>query len=129
MSKPSAIVPKTHQLIGREAEERILHQAIEGDSLCVVYITGEAGVGKTRLLENLPAIIGKCSNYDKCLWSKKDWIIDLYDPEKHSNSGLEAAITRVLKGAERKPEPRTQQEQSQSQIERFIAYFNAVSRE
>lgn len=97
MSKPSAIVPKTRQLIGRKAEEDTLCQAIKSDGLRVVYITGGAGLGKTRLLENLPAIIiGKCSNHDKCLWSKKDWIIDLYDPEKHSNSGLEASIVGAL---------------------------------
>ncbi len=147
MSKPSAIVPKTRQLIGREAEERILCQAIEGDGLCVVYITGEAGVGKTRLLENLPAIIGKCSNHDKCLWSKKDWIIDLYDPEKHSNSGLEAAIVGALdpdkemfaayrKGRKEFDRQRragaslfTLEQLRHSLIEKFIAGFNEISRE
>ncbi len=93
MSKTSAIVPKTRRLVGREAEEHILRQAIEADGLRVVYITGEAGLGKTRLLEYLPAIIDTCRNHDECLWCGN---IDLYDPEKHSNSGMEAAIAGAL---------------------------------
>ena len=146
MSKTSAIVPKTGQLIGRKAEERILRQAIEGDDLRVVYVTGEAGLGKTRLLENLPAIIGKCSNRTRCLWSKKSWIIDLYDPEKHSNSGLEAAIVKALdpdqemfdayrKGRKEFDRQRragadllTLEKLRQGLIEKFIAGFNDISR-
>ena len=147
MSKTSAIVPKTGQLIGRKAEERILRQAIEGDDLSVVYVTGGAGLGKTRLLENLPAIIGDCSNCARCLWSERNWIIDLYDPEKHSNSGLEAAIVKALdpdkkmfdayrQGRKEFDRQRragadllTLEKLRQGLIEKFIAGFNDVSRE
>lgn len=146
MGNPSAIVPKTRQLIGREAEEKILKQAIEGDSLRVVYITGEAGLGKTRLLEDIPAIIETCRNRDRCLWSKKDWIIDLYDPEKHTNSGLEAAILKALDPDQeqfivyrqaRKEFSRqrragadmfTLEKLRQGLVEKFIAGFNEISR-
>ncbi|RLC55633.1 MAG: hypothetical protein DRI80_17390, partial [Chloroflexota bacterium] len=144
MSSISAIVPKTRRLIGREAEEQILRQAIEGDGLRVVYITGKAGLGKTRLLEYLPTIIGTSRNSDDCLWSG---IIDLYDPEKHSNSGLEAAIANALdperqafagywkarKEFERQrragADPYTLEQLRKELIEKFSKDFNTLSRE
>ncbi|RLC90322.1 MAG: hypothetical protein DRI79_05230 [Chloroflexi bacterium] len=144
MSSISAIVPKTRRLIGREAEEQILRQAIEGDGLRVVYITGKAGLGKTRLLEHLPTIIGTSRNSDDCLWSG---IVDLYDPEKHSNSGLEAAIANALdperqafagywkarKEFERQrragADPYTLEQLRKELIEKFSKDFNTLSRE
>ena len=146
MGNPSAIVPKTRRLIGREAEEHILKQAIEDTGMRVVYITGEAGMGKTRLLESVPAIVAGCSNRDECLQGKKNWIIDLYDPEKHSNSGLEATIVKTLdpdqemftayrEGRKKFDRQRragadmfTLEKLRQSLIEKFIAGFNEISR-
>ncbi len=84
---------RTPEIIGRRREREAIREAIEDDRTRILYLIGGGGIGKTRLLEEAPAIVEESANKEACLYSG---IIDLYDTANHSGDGLEAAIMRGL---------------------------------
>jgi len=94
---PQATFPgvlRTRRLVGREREKAIIREAIEAEGeLRILYIVGDGGIGKTRLLEEVPNILAQCKNRDSCRYGG---IFDLYVTELQSNSGLEAATMAAL---------------------------------
>ncbi|GAB4534959.1 MAG: hypothetical protein Kow0063_18620 [Anaerolineae bacterium] len=101
MSQESIYVPgetytsarATPELVGREKELKRIEEAIRDTSQSyIIYITGEGGIGKTRLvkhiLEHPPDGLSLTAASD---------LIDLYHTRVHSLAGLIGAILGVLK--------------------------------
>jgi len=85
---------RTVRLVGRTKERAAIRSAIEAEgSLRVLHLIGEGGIGKTRLLEEIPNIIASSGKSDACLWGG---IVDLYDTTTHSHIGIERAILGAL---------------------------------
>ena len=91
MNQELPLALRTREIVGREKELRAIRQAIlDRPTTHVLAFRGPAGIGKTRLLEEVgnPEGILATDGLDFA-WSG---IIDLYDPETHSKSGIEQAI-------------------------------------
>ncbi|MDH3603106.1 MAG: AAA family ATPase, partial [Candidatus Tectomicrobia bacterium] len=75
--QPSSSHPQSVELVGREAQLRQLHQglvtALQGERQ-LVFITGEAGIGKTTLVETFLAQIA----HDETLWIAYGQCIEQY---------------------------------------------------
>jgi tetratricopeptide (TPR) repeat protein len=85
---------RTSKLIGRKRECEMLRAAIETDGeLRVVYVTSPAGVGKTRLLAEVPRLREQCSNVER---TKILSLLDFYFTDVQSNSQLEGRILSRL---------------------------------
>jgi len=85
---------RTSKLIGRKRECEMLQTAIEADGeLRVVYVTAPAGVGKTRLLAEVPRLREQCSNVEQ---TKILPLLDFYFTDVQSNSSLEERILSRL---------------------------------
>jgi tetratricopeptide (TPR) repeat protein len=82
---------RTRKLIGREKEKETLQAAIQDvGSSHLLFVIGKGGIGKTRLLEEIPNLVAQwCPGDEKCVSSG---LIDLYDTTKHSSDGIEDAI-------------------------------------
>ncbi len=85
---------RTNTLVGREKEKKLIKEAIEawGSSRFVCF-TGDGGLGKTRLLEQVTLLMGECSPDASCLCSG---IMDFYHAEFHLGSGIERAILHTF---------------------------------
>ncbi|MBC7250797.1 MAG: tetratricopeptide repeat protein [Anaerolineae bacterium] len=85
---------RTSKLIGRKRECEMLRAAIEADGeLRVIYVTAPAGVGKTRLLAEVPRLREQCSNVER---TKILPLLDFYFTDVQSNSRLEERIQSRL---------------------------------
>ncbi|MCR4405322.1 MAG: tetratricopeptide repeat protein [Anaerolineae bacterium] len=85
---------RTSKLIGRRRECEMLRAAIEADGeLRVVYVTAPAGVGKTRLLAEVPHLREQCPNAER---TKILPLFDFYFTDVQSNSRLEERIISRL---------------------------------
>ena len=85
---------ETQKLIGRTREKEIIRAAVEADQdLRVIYLIGEAGIGKTRLLKEVPVLIEESTARDRCVYGG---LFDLYHVDIHTNSGIEMAIAEAL---------------------------------
>jgi len=85
---------RTSKLIGRKRECEMLQTAIEADGeLRVVYVTAPAGVGKTRLLAEVPRLREQCANVEQ---TKILPLLDFYFTDVQSNSSLEERILSRL---------------------------------
>ncbi len=80
---------QTHSLIGRENEQTIIRAAVQAAGLRVIFIKGEAGIGKTRLVNEMPEIFKDAHTIFADL-------IDLYHVDVHTISGIEKAIADSL---------------------------------
>lgn len=80
---------QTHSLIGRENEQTIIRAAVEAAGLRVIFVKGEAGIGKTRLVNEMPEIFKNAHTVFADL-------IDLYHVDVHTISGIEKAIADSL---------------------------------
>ncbi|MDY7041864.1 MAG: ATP-binding protein, partial [Chloroflexota bacterium] len=84
----------TSKLIGRKREGDMLRAAIEADGeLRVVYVTAPAGVGKTRLLADVPRLREQCPNVEQ---TKIMPLFDFYFTDVQSNSQIEERILSRL---------------------------------
>jgi tetratricopeptide (TPR) repeat protein len=77
-------------LVGREKEQEAICQAIR-DGVRVVYIEGEGGIGKTRLLEEAERFIGDLP-FPYIVLD----IVDFYDTAMHGSLALEEALARQM---------------------------------
>ena len=85
---------RTSKLIGRQRECEMLRAAMEAEGeLRVVYVTAPAGVGKTRLLAEVPRLREQCSNAEQ---TKIVPLLDFYFTDIQSNSQLEERILSRL---------------------------------
>ncbi len=85
---------RTSRLVGRAEELTAIQSAIEAEgTLRVLHFVGDGGIGKTRLLEEIPNLIANSGKPDTCLWGG---IIDLYDTATHSHAGIERVILEAL---------------------------------
>ncbi len=80
---------QTESLIGRENELDIIRTAVNAEGLRVIFILGQAGMGKTRLLNAVPGLASEQV-------AAPETLIDLYHVENHTNSGIEKAIAGAL---------------------------------
>jgi tetratricopeptide (TPR) repeat protein len=82
---------RTQRLIGRVLERRAIQSALLADgTLCIVYVIGQGGIGKSRLLEAIrDEIVPGLGTGTACRWGK---ILDLYFVQIEKSSGLERAI-------------------------------------
>jgi hypothetical protein len=79
------------RLIGRESQQETIGQAIQEDAR-LVYIEGGAGIGKTRLLDEVEGIIGDLPGPPIVLG-----VIDFYDTAKHGSLALEEALAEEMR--------------------------------
>ena len=87
------LAPRTFKIIGRDEDLNIIKQAIAdpaGDRH-VIYLVGDGGIGKTRILEEIDEF--QPAFDPPFIWSG---IIDLYHTEYHSPGGLREAIVNGL---------------------------------
>jgi tetratricopeptide (TPR) repeat protein len=138
--KPAGAL-RTRRIVGRARELAAVRDAIEAEGeLCIVYIIGEGGTGKTRLLEQVPQLVAGCQKSLPCRYVGP---FDLYQSSLQSVDGLERALTEALDSAGQKfqsyreelqrfeklragADPQ-QVEQRQKVTEGFIEGFNEVS--
>lgn len=86
-------VRATPELVGRDSElEQILKAINDVGSSYIIYITGQGGIGKTRLVQH----VLKLSPEDMHLAVAPE-LIDLYHTRVHSLAGLIDAILEVVK--------------------------------
>ena len=109
---------RVDEMVGRDAEFKKLVVACEAlrDSdpgTHLFYIRGEGGVGKTRMLEELLRWAGKLTEASLFYTD----IIDLSDPESHSEIELGARIARSLRTKE-----------GEKPTEEFREYFSLLAR-
>ncbi|MFN2155873.1 MAG: AAA family ATPase [Anaerolineae bacterium] len=94
---PSLAFPgmmRTKQLAGRADELNLLRDAIEStEGSCYVFFIGDGGVGKTRLLEEIPALVRDCRLGRQCRYSE---LVDFYHTEFHSGSRIERRLLSEL---------------------------------
>lgn len=94
MSVQEPFAPRLPRLIGREAIISKIRQAV-GDTSGIsyaYYLEGSGGIGKTRLLEEVAAIVGETP--DRALLLSD--IVDLYHADYHSLGHLRQAIIDSL---------------------------------
>ena len=84
------------KLIGRREQLDKVKAAIAEAGSHVFFLTGEGGIGKTRLQQEIGQHVKTLQAEDensRLLWSG---IIDLYHSDMHSNSRIEQALIRQL---------------------------------
>jgi tetratricopeptide (TPR) repeat protein len=92
---PDQITTRTDHIIGRAQQLEGLHTYLQtGDERQVVYYWAEGGLGKTRLLEELQALIDEENKARGGFYTTG--IIDLYHTDTHSPSDIEKIIVESL---------------------------------
>ena len=97
MNKSTALAGalQTEQIVGRQKERNEIEQAIQAEGeLRILYIVGDGGIGKTRLLEEVPTIVAMLQRQGAQLRYAGLW--DLYQPSVQSSDGLESVIAEAL---------------------------------
>ncbi len=85
---------RTSKLVGRKRELAALRSAIDAQGTSrYLYFVGEGGMGKTRLLEEVPIILRDCTNRDTYQLGQ---ILDFYHVDFHSGSSIERTIMSEL---------------------------------
>jgi len=79
------------RLIGRESQQEAIRRAIQ-EGVRLVYIEGEAGIGKTRLLDEVDRFVGDLP-YSPIVLD----IVDFYDTAMHGSLALEEALARQIR--------------------------------
>jgi tetratricopeptide (TPR) repeat protein len=81
--------------VGRDKERSLISETVTGSGRLALLILGDAGIGKTRLLEEVDLIVA-----EECKKKGMDIsclpILDFYDTPMHSGSAIEEAIVRNL---------------------------------
>ncbi len=100
MSQESIYVPgetytsarATPELVGREKELGQIEDAIrDTENSYIVYVTGQGGIGKTRLVKY---VLGHFQGNDSLLVSRE--LLDLYHSSVHTIEGATLALQKVL---------------------------------
>jgi len=81
-------------LVGRSEEQRLISRTVTGAGPSTILIVGEAGIGKTRLLEEIEHLIEKPEVRRPDLLCLP--ILDFYNTAMHSEVAIEEAIVRNL---------------------------------
>jgi len=79
------------RLVGRKSQQEAIRQAIQR-GIKLVYIEGGAGIGKTRLLDEVENIVSSLPNPPLVLG-----VIDFYDTAKHGSLALEEALAEEMR--------------------------------
>ncbi len=119
----SELAAQKLSLVGREAERGIIGRAIENKETTIVFLEGNAGTGKTMLLEEAERI----AHNSKALCSP---LLDFYDTRMHSHQGLEAAIAQSLDPKKRYFAQYWQRRQKEPQAElwaQFCLGYSAIA--
>lgn len=130
--------------VGRGSEKEAIKKAIGAQGqLRILFLVGEPGIGKTWLLDQVPAILQECANKSSCHCGE---IIDFYYTPYHRSSGIEEAIRQiadpddegfVMYKAKREEYEKhriagrwtKELEQERAELENyFLADFNAITR-
>ena len=82
---------RTNILVGREEQKKLIRQVIRAQKSAFICFIGEGGLGKTRLLEQVPDLVHECAPLCRC-----SNIMDFYHAEFHLGSGIERAILHSL---------------------------------
>ena len=86
---------QTEQIVGRQKERNDIEQAVQAEGeLRILYIVGDGGIGKTRLLQEVPSIVAKLQGQGAQLQYGGLW--DLHQPSIQSGDGLESVIAEAL---------------------------------
>ena len=86
---------QAEQIVGRQKERDDIEQAIRAEGeLRILYIVGDGGIGKTRLLQEVPSIVAKLQGQGAQLQYGGLW--DLHQPSIQSGDGLESVIAEAL---------------------------------
>lgn len=92
-AKPTG-APRTQRIVGRATELAAIRDAIEAESgLRVLYIIGEGGTGKTRLLEEVPRIIAQGQ---RSAFHRHVGPLDFYASSLQTVAGLGLALAKAL---------------------------------
>jgi tetratricopeptide (TPR) repeat protein len=83
------LLSKRLPFVGRDRERALFSQAVAGVGRPVLLIMGDAGIGKTLLLEEAGRIAQEQAAFCPP-------VVDFYDTSMHSHQGLEAAIAQGL---------------------------------
>lgn len=80
--------------VGRGREKEAIKKAIGAQGqLRILFLVGERGIGKTWLLDQVPAILQECANKSSCRCGE---IIDFYHTPYHRSSGIEEAVMSIV---------------------------------
>lgn len=85
---PVAYPPE--RLVGREWHRKQILEAIQ-KNVRIIYLEGGAGIGKTRMLEEIPNLVKELPTPPMVLG-----IIDFYDTAKHTGLALEETIAQEV---------------------------------
>jgi hypothetical protein len=85
---------KLEEFIGREAILQDVRGWMQDEKFHIVFFSGEYGIGKTRLLQQILDLARRELKYDGA--PDKDRIIDLYHFRHHSPEGLARAIFKCF---------------------------------
>lgn len=80
---------KLNELVGRDKEKKEIQDAVRNQKR-VILIKGNAGIGKTRILEELPKILDSIRSEDFFD------IVDFYDTAMHNSLGLEEYLAHHI---------------------------------